>query len=196
MDRQHRCVDVCLHCGVNFDEPMPQNPLSQCKPLMRRAITFLLVLAACSSERVQQIGFQQYTVTATGEQAYAQATQTCDKQGRKWTALAIPPGSPAAEFRFECVNSYEIVPAESGADRIRVFTPDIPLKHVTIPANKEKPADTEWVLDTEAADEAAKERATEHCGKTNQTMTVMSRAFDSGSGLGIIFKCSSPQKGP
>ena len=87
---------------------------------MRRAIIIaMLALAGCSSERVQQVGFHQYMVTAKGEQAYAKATETCEKQARKWTALALPPGSPADQFRFECVNSYEIVPGPQDTYRIR-----------------------------------------------------------------------------
>ena len=157
---------------------------------MRRAIiTAMLVLAGCSSERVQQVGFQQYMVTAKGEQAYAKATETCEKQGRKWTALAMPPGSPADQFRFECVNSYEIVPAPEDTYRIRVFTPDIPVKHVTIPASKDKPADTVWLLDEEPTENEAKQRATKYCEKMNRTMKITGRGFDMDSGLEITFKC-------
>jgi len=158
---------------------------------MRRAILIasVLALAGCSSERVQPTGFHQYMVAANGEQAYVQATETCEKQGRKWTPLANPPGSPAAEFRFECVNSYEIVPAGKDTDRIRVFTPDIPLKHITIPASKEKPADTEWVLNPEPVDKEAKERATEYCAKKNKAMKITGEGFDTDTGLDMTFMC-------
>jgi hypothetical protein len=128
-------------------------------------------------------------VTAKGEQAYARATETCDKQGRKWIALAMPPGSPPDQFRFECINSYEIVPASQDTYKIRVFTPDIPVKHVTIPASKDKPADTEWVLNEEPADKEATQRATEYCRTMNRTLKITHRAFDTGSGLDIVFKC-------
>jgi hypothetical protein len=157
---------------------------------MRPAIIIaVLALAGCSSERVQQVGFRQYMVTAKGEQAYAKATETCEKQGRKWTALGMPPGSPADQFRFECVNSYEIVPAPQDTYRIRVFTPDIPVKHVTIPASKDRPADTAWLLDEEPAEKEAKQRATEYCEKMNRTMTITGRGFEMDPGLEIIFKC-------
>jgi hypothetical protein len=158
---------------------------------MRPAILIAaaLALAGCSSQRVQPIGFHQYMVTAKGEQAYAEATETCEKMGRKWTPLSIPPGSPAAEFSFECVNSYEIVPAGKDTDRIRVFTPDIPLKHITIPASKENPADLVWVPDLEPADKEAKERATGYCAQQNQGMKVVDHAFDAGAGLNITFMC-------
>jgi hypothetical protein len=157
---------------------------------MRSPIIFaVLALAGCSSERVQQVGFHQYMVPAKGEQAYAKATETCDKQGRKWIALGMPPGSPADQFRFECVNSYEIVPASQDTYQIRVFTPDIPVKHITIPASKDKPADTEWVLDEEPAEKDARQRATEYCGTMNRTMKITDRRFDMGRGLDIVFKC-------
>jgi len=149
----------------------------------------VLALAGCSSPRVQPIGFHQYLVTAKGEQAYAQATQTCEVQGRKWTPLGNPPGSPATEFRFECVNSYEIVPAGTDTDRIRVFTPDIPLKHVTIPASKEKPADMEWVPDLEPAQEEARERASEYCARKNQALKITGEGFDMSAGLDMTFVC-------
>jgi hypothetical protein len=157
---------------------------------MRRAIIIaVLALAGCSSERVQPIGLHQYMVTAKGKQVYAKATETCDKQGRKWIAVGNPPGSPADQFRFECINSYEVVPAAQDAYKIRVFIPDMPVKHVTIPASKDKPADTEWVLDEQLADKEATKRATEHCGKINQTMKITDRSFDMGRGLQIVFKC-------
>jgi hypothetical protein len=157
---------------------------------MRRAIIIaMLALAGCSSERVQQIGFHQYMVAAKGEHAYAKATETCEKQERKWTALALPPGSPADQFRFECVNSYEIVPAPQDTYRIRVFTPDIPVKHITIPASKDRPADTQWLLDEEPTEQEAKQRATEYCEKINQTMKITGRGFEMDPGLEITFKC-------
>lgn len=28
VDRKHGRADFCPHCGVSFDEPMPQNPIS------------------------------------------------------------------------------------------------------------------------------------------------------------------------
>jgi hypothetical protein len=155
---------------------------------MRRAIIIVLALAGCSSDPVQPIGFHQYTVAAKGEQAFAKATETCDKQGRKWIALGNPPGSPADQFRFECINSYEIVPASQDNYKIRVFTPDIPVKHITIPASKEKPADTEWVLDEEPADKEAMKRATEYCAKASRTMKVTGGGFE-GPGLDIVFEC-------
>ena len=167
--------------------------MSRRKGSMRVAIMF--AVAACSAERVQPIGFQQYMVTANGEQAYAKATETCDKQGRKWTALGNPPGSPADQFRFECVNSYEIVPVDHDSYRVRVFTPDMPVKHVTIAASQDKPADTEWVLDAEPADKEVKKRATEYCAKTKQTMKVVDGGFDAGSGLDIVFKCAPREPG-
>jgi hypothetical protein len=161
---------------------------------MRRAIIFaVLILAGCSSERVQQVGSHQYMVTAKGEQAYAKATETCDKQGRKWIALAVPPGGPAEQFRFECINSYEIVPASQDTYKIRVFTPDIPVKHLTVPASKERPADTQWVLNEEPADKEATQRATEYCGRMNKTMKTMNKAFDAASGLDIVFTCVAQQ---
>jgi hypothetical protein len=152
-------------------------------------IIALLTLTGCSSERVQQTGFHQYTVTATGTQAYAKATETCDKQERKWIALEIPPGSPADQFRFECINSYEIVPASQDSYKIRVFVPDMPVKHITIPASNEKPADTQWVLDKEPGDKEATQRATEYCAKMNRTIKITDRTFDMGAGLQIVFKC-------
>jgi hypothetical protein len=164
---------------------------------MRPAILIasVLVLAGCSSERVQPIGFHQYMATAKGEQAYAQATETCEKQGRKWTALANPPGTPAAGFRFECVNSYEIVPAGKDTDRIRVFTPDIPVKHITIPASQEKPADMEWVLNPEPVDKEARERAGEYCANKNQALKITGENFDKSTGLDITFMCVQPGSG-
>jgi hypothetical protein len=163
---------------------------------MRRAIIIaMLALAGCSSERVQPVGFHQYMVTAKGEQAYAKATETCEKQGRKWTALSVPPGSPADQFRFECVNSYEIVPAPEDTYRIRVFTPDIPVKHVTIPASKDKPADTEWLLDEEPTEKEAKQRATEFCQKMNRNMKITGRGFAMDPGLEITFECVTPGLG-
>jgi len=158
---------------------------------MRGAILIasVLPLVGCFSQRVQPIGFHQYMVTAQGEQAYARATETCFKQGRNWTPLGNPPGSPAAEFRFECVNSYEIVPAGKDTGRIRVFTPDIQVKHITIPATKEKPAELEWVPNPEPADKEAKERATEYCARMNQAMKITSESFDSGAGLDMTFMC-------
>jgi hypothetical protein len=155
-------------------------------------IVSVLAVAGCSAERVQSIGPQQYVVTAKGEQAYARATETCDKQGRKWTALASPPGSPADQFRFECVNSYEIVAAEQDSYRIRVFTPDIPVKHVTVPASQDKPADTQWVLDLAPADKEVRTRITQYCAKANQSVKLVSRTFDAGPGLDIVFKCAPP----
>jgi hypothetical protein len=158
--------------------------------MLRPAIIIaVLALAGCSSQRVQPIGFHQYMVTAKGEQAFAKATETCEKQGRKWFALSNPPGTPADQFRFECVNSYEIVPAGGDAYRIRVFTNDIPAKHLTIPASKDKPASMEWVLDKEPADRQAMQRATEYCAKMNQVVKVTSTGFDTGTGSDMVFKC-------
>lgn len=158
---------------------------------MRLAIIFAVcTVAGCSAARVEPIGLQQYTVIATGQQAYARATETCEKQGRKWTALGNPPGSPADQFRFECVNSYEVVPAGKDNYRIRVFTPDIPLKHVTVPASQDKPADTQWVLDSGLADKEARQRAAEYCIKRNQSMKVVGGGFDAGAGLDIVFACA------
>ena len=157
---------------------------------MRRAIIIaVLALAGCSSERVQPIGLHQYMVIAKGTQVYAKATETCDKQARKWIAVGNPPGSPADQFRFECVNSYEIVPAGGDDYRIRILTGDIPVKHVTIPASKDKPASLEWVLDEEPADREAMQRATEYCAKASRTMKVTGGGFDMGPGRDIVFKC-------
>jgi hypothetical protein len=152
-------------------------------------IIALLALTGCSSERVQQTGFHQYMVTAKGTQAYAKATETCDKQDRKWIALEMPPGSPADQFRFECINSYEIVPAAQDSYKIRVFIPDMPVKHVIVPASKDRPADTQWVLDKEPGDKEATQRATEYCGKMNRTIKITDRRFDTGAGLQILFQC-------
>lgn len=148
-----------------------------------------LALYGCSSQAVRPIGIQQYVVAAKAEQAYAKATETCDKQERKWVALENPPGSPANEFRFECVNSYDIVPAGADSYRIRVFTADIPVKHVTIPASDDKPADTQWGLDAEPAERDAKRRATEYCVKTNRSMKVTGGGFVTGQGISILFMC-------
>lgn len=167
-----------------------RSKLGQGKDSVRLVIFIVvLALAGCSSERVQQSGFQQFTVNAKGAQAYAQATETCDKQERKWIAVDMPPGSPADQFKFECINSYEVVPASQDAYKIRVFIPDVPVKHVTVPASKEKPADTEWVLDEERAEKEATQRATEYCGKINQTMKITDRKFDMGRGLELVFRC-------
>jgi hypothetical protein len=160
---------------------------------MRRAIITLLALAGCSTDPVQPIGFHQYMVTAKGEQVYVKATETCDKQGRKWVVLGNPPGSPADQFRFECANSYEIVPASQDTYKIRVFTPDIPVKHVTIPASKDMTAQTVWAPDIESARRDAMQRATEYCGKMNRTMKITDGGFDMGPGLDLIFACVRQQ---
>jgi hypothetical protein len=128
-------------------------------------------------------------VTAKGEQAFAKATETCDKQERKWVALENPAGSTANQFRFECVNSYDIVPVGADTYRIRVFTADIPVRHVTIPASNGKPADTQWGLDAEPADRDAKRRATDYCAKSDRSMKVMGGGFIAGQGISILFTC-------
>jgi hypothetical protein len=158
--------------------------------LMRVALVIgVVIVAGCSSEPVQQIGFRQYLVTASGEKAFAKATETCNKQDRKWTVLANPPGSAAGQFRFECVNSYEIVPSDADTYRVRVFTPDIPLRHVTIPATQDRPADTQWVYDTEPVEQDATQRASDFCAKTNKAIRVTAQGFVTDPGLEIVFKC-------
>jgi hypothetical protein len=128
-------------------------------------------------------------VVAKGEKAYAKATEVCEKQDKKWTALPNPPGSTAEQFRFECLNSYDIVPLGGDTYRIWVFTADIPVRHVTVPATRDKPADTQWGLDTEPADREVAKRASDYCAKTSKTMEIASRTFEPGTGLKIVFKC-------
>jgi hypothetical protein len=157
---------------------------------MRRAnIIALLALAGCSSERVQPIGPHQYMVTGDERQINVKATETCAKLDRSWILLGKPPGSPANQFRFECVNSYEIVPAGGDSYRIRVLTSDIPLKHSTIPASRDMTAQTVWAPNVESVDKEAIQRATEYCAKMNQTMKITGGGYDTGPGLDIVFKC-------
>jgi hypothetical protein len=157
---------------------------------MRRAIIIaVLGLDGCSSERVQPIGLHQYMVTGEAKQIHVKATETCAKLDRNLIVLGVPLGSPANQFRFECVNSYEVVPAGGDSYRIRVLTSDIPLKHTTIPASKDMTAQTVWAPDIEPADKEAMQRATEYCAKVNQTMKITGRGFDTGPGLDIVFKC-------
>jgi hypothetical protein len=157
---------------------------------MRRAIIIaLLALAGCPSERVQPIGLHQFMVTGDARQINAKVTETCAKLDRDWIPLGKPPGSPADQFRFECVNSYEIVPAGADSYRIRVLTSDIPLKHTTIPASKDMTAQTVWAPNVESVDKEAMQHATEYCAKMNQTMKIAGGGYDMGPGLDIVFKC-------
>jgi hypothetical protein len=157
---------------------------------MRLAIIIaVLGVTGCSSERVHPIGLHQYMVTGDGSQINVKATETCAKLDRNWILLGMPPGSPADQFSFECVNSYEIGPAGGDGYRIRVLTLDIPLKHFAIPASKDIPAQTVWARNVEPADKEAMQRATEYCARMNQTMKVTGGGFDMGPGLDIVFKC-------
>ena len=130
---------------------------------MRRAIIIaVLALAGCSPNRVQQIGLHQFAVTGTKwRQISAKANETCAKLGRHWILLGMPPGSPTDETRFECVNSYEIVPAGGDTYRIRVLSHDMQLADLTVPATKDTAGGTARFPDVEPADREATRRATE-----------------------------------
>jgi hypothetical protein len=81
------------------------------------------------------------------------------------------------------------VPASQDTYRIRVFIPDIPVKHVIIPASNDRPADMVWVLDEELIDKEATRRTTAYCRKMNRLMTITAREFDVDRGLDLTFKC-------
>jgi hypothetical protein len=157
---------------------------------MRRAIiTAMLTLAGCSSERVQPIGLHQYQVTGEWRQVRDKPTETCAKLGRQWIRLGMPPGSPPDEIRFECVNSYEIVPAGADTYTIRVLSQDMQLADLTVPATKDMPATTARFPNVEPADREATQRGTEYCAKMGRAMKITGGGFDAGPGLEIIFKC-------
>jgi hypothetical protein len=158
---------------------------------MRRAIIIaMLALAGCSPERVQTIGLHQYKVTGMSfNEADVKADEICAKLERKWIYLGIPEGSPPDEIRFECVNSYEIVPAGANTYRIRVLSSDMPLTHFTIPGTKGMPGQPVRFPDSEPGDKESMRRATEFCAKMNQTVKVTGGGFDAGPGLDTVFKC-------
>src|SRR5580658_4354599 len=152
---------------------------------MRRAIfTAVLTLAGCSSQGVQQTGFHQYTVTGEWTHRYAKARATCARLDRTPVPLDAP--LDTTKFKFECVNSYEIVPAGEDTYRIRVFARDMPLKYVTVPAS---PPMTLHVPDAEPADKEARQRATSYCAKMNRNLEVTDAEFAMNPGLTITFKC-------